>query len=62
MIDLKLQMTTEDGTVLTADTDEELARQWAAHDWGDAWAEMSLGRRAVEMAAALRDIRRAHKG
>ena len=59
---LQLMMKMDDGTVLSAATDLELARKWAAHIWGEAWARVSHGRQSVEVAAALREIVRAHKG
>lgn len=56
---LSMQMT--DGTVLNADTDISLARQWAEHLHGPTvWAAMTMGQQAATIADALAEIRRAY--
>ena len=56
---VNLSMLAADGTVLTATSEEELARAWAAHVYGPTWSDLTLGRKSVEVAAALREIREA---
>lgn len=55
-----LTMTLPDGTVLTDQTDVGLARQWAEHEHGPAWVNLSFADRTAETASALAELRRAH--
>ena len=52
-----------DGVTLTASTDVELARKWAAYLHGAAaWQAMSLGRQSIETSNALHALRTAAQG
>jgi len=49
-----------DGVTLTAGTDVELARKWAAYLHGrNTWQSMSLGAQSLETANALQALREA---
>lgn len=54
-----LTITAGDGTTLRASSDLRLAWQWAEHEHGDEWANLSYGEQCREVSAALAALREA---
>lgn len=60
IVDSNLTLELGDGTQLHATTDVALARLWAEHEHGaPGWSALSFVEQNVEVAAALRELRRA---
>lgn len=51
------EITTDDGTQLTAPNDLLLAWSWAEHAHGAEWATLSYGQQCTEVSAALTALR-----